>query len=204
MQIDKRITYEYNGFTYTNFVNLSRGQLVMIYDWRMHPSVVRFMNNRSSFTLESHLLFAEKLKEREDVFYWLVENNGKPLGVLNIVDINNSENSCEPGIIFSPDLIKTGISLFVVNNYKAFLFDILGFDVLYGHNYLDNLTAVQYTFFLGAKMIAVEEKDEMRSVKSFLTPQLFKRYEKKELVSEYVRYIRNWNDSDIKHILYDE
>lgn len=73
MNIDKEKEYTFGNYTYVNFTQLSRDELVTILKWRNHPDIRMCMNTTEPIPLEGHLAFCESLKNREDKFYWMIK-----------------------------------------------------------------------------------------------------------------------------------
>lgn len=194
MQIDKSKIYTYDKYSYKNFVNLTDEELLLILQWRNHPDIRRCMNNTEPITEESHLNYCHNLKNKEDVIYWLILKENKPVGVLNIIDIDYENGICEPGFYLAPEVMGRGESIFVLSNYKDFLLNELGFHALVGHNYADNKPALVFTMFFGAEITGVEQKNGRISVQSLLKKKsLVNGVGTERLTAKYARFYREWD-----------
>ncbi len=194
MQVDKNKIYKYDKYSYKNFVNLTDEELLLILQWRNHPDIRRCMNNTEPITEESHLNYCHNLKNKEDVIYWLILKENKPVGVLNIIDIDYENGICEPGFYLAPEVMGRGESIFVLSNYKDFLLNELGFHALVGHNYADNKPALVFTMFFGAEITGVEQKNGRISVQSLLKKEsLVNGVGTERLTAKYARFYREWD-----------
>ena len=194
MQVDKNKIYMFDKYSYKNFVNLTDEELLLILQWRNHPDIRKCMNNTEPITEESPLNYCHNLKNREDVIYWLILKENKPVGVLNIIDIDYENGICEPGFYLAPEVMGRGESIFVLSNYKDFLLNELGFHALVGHNYADNKPALVFTMFFGAEITGVEQKNGRISVQSLLKKEsLVNGVGTERLTAKYARFYREWD-----------
>ena len=194
MRIDKSITYCNGYYTYRNFVTLCDEDLLMILTWRNHPAIRKCMNNTGCIEIQSHLNFCHNLKYRDDVSYWLIYRHEQPIGVLNIIDIDYERKTCEPGFYLSPEVMGCGEAIFVLSNYKDFLFHKLGFCSLVGHNYVENKPALIFTMFFGAKITGVKIINDRRCIESVLTKDSFiNGLGTPRLIAKYTKFYREWD-----------
>lgn len=199
MQIDKNVIYTHDRYSYVNFATLTDRELLMILQWRNHPDIRKCMNNTEPISEKSHLTYCHHLRNREDVVYWLIKKGDKPIGVLNIIDVDYEKGTCEPGFYLVPDIMGRGESIFVLSNYKDFLLNCLCFNVLIGHNYVDNRPALIFTMFFGAEITGVENINGRVSVRSILKKDSFVNGVGTErLTMKYANYYR---DFDVEKVL---
>lgn len=191
MNIEKDKIYFYKDYSYKNFVTLSKDELKMVLSWRNSPEVRQWMMNTEPIKLEDHLDYVEKLKKRNDVFYWLIIRKGIPVGVLNIINVDLDTRVGEPGFYLSPELLNRGEGILVLQNYKEYLLDILGFEELLGHNYIENINALQLSLFFGATISGIVEKNGRKYVSLCLTKKGFIYYKTERLILSFVKYNRN-------------
>lgn len=194
MNIDKNRIYTYGRYSYVNFCLLSRDELLTILRWRNHPNIRKCMNNTKCISEEEHLAFCESLRNRTDKYYWLIKKNEEPIGVLNIIDVDENTGTCEPGFYLAPSVMGRGESIFFLSNYKTFLLRELKFKGLIGHNYYDNMPAFIFTMFFGGVITDVLEIDGRLSIKTILTNKSLKNEEGTErLVLKYAKFAHSWN-----------
>ena len=192
MNIEKNIIYSYRDYSYKGFTTLSIEELKMVLSWRNSSKVRQWMMNPEPIKLEHHLEYVEQLKSRVDVFYWLIMRNTNPIGVLNITNINPFTKTAEPGFYLSPELPHKGEGIFVLQNYKEFLFNILGFEQLLGHNYIENINALQLSMFFGATIDGIVEKNGRTYISLCLKKELFRSHQKGKLIHNFVKFNRDY------------
>lgn len=201
MLVDKNKLYTFDKYSYKNFVNLTDEELLMILQWRNHPDIRKCMNNTDPIPAESHLNYCHNLKNREDIIYWLILKEDKPVGVLNIINIDYDKEICEPGFYLAPEVMGRGESIFVLSNYKDFLLNKLEFKALVGHNYADNKPALAFTMFFGAEITGIEHKNGRICVQSLLKKEsLINGVGTERLTAKYARFYSNW---DMEKVLSD-
>ena len=188
MNIEKNRIYFYQEYSYKNFITLSDDELRMVLSWRNSPEVRQWMMTTEAIELNTHLEYVEELKVRNDVFYWLILRQGAPIGVLNVTNVDFNTKIGEPGFYLSPDLLNRGEGILVLQNYKAFLLNIIGFDQLLGHNYIENTNALQLSLFFGATITGIEEKDGRKYISLCLKKEQFRDYKQERLILSFVKY----------------
>ena len=129
---------------FVNFNKLDDETLKLVWKWRTSDLIRSKMTDQRVFSLEEHMEFCSKLKNRRDVLFVLVYCNDTPVGVLTYKDIDPISHSCVPGCYFvnAPKnvsslvstmmgayLHKQGIYVFrtivLKNNIQSLLFNTL-------------------------------------------------------------------------------
>lgn len=198
MNIDKNKKYTYGRYTYINFCQLSNAELLTILEWRNHPEIRKCMNTTECISTDEHFAFCESLLHRTDKYYWLIKRDEEPIGVLNIIDVDENAGTCEPGFYLAPLVMGRGESIFLLSNYKTFLLKELNFKGLIGHNYYDNMPALIFTMFFGGIITDVLYIDERLSIKTLLTKDSLQNGEGTEkLVLKYTKFARSWNADEV-------
>lgn len=94
---------------FTPFPDTTLAQRKMIWQWRNHPEVRRWMYNRQMIPLENHLAFVESLATRTDRKYWLVTDDAQDIGVIDVHMNDDGRN--EFGYYQNPDIHGVGFTL---------------------------------------------------------------------------------------------
>lgn len=129
---------------FVNFNKLDDETLKLVWKWRISDQIRSKMTDQRVFSLEEHMEFCSKLKNRRDVLFVLVYCNDTPVGVLTYKEIDPISHSCVPGCYFvnAPKnvsslvstmmgayLHKQGIYVFrtivLKNNIQSLLFNTL-------------------------------------------------------------------------------
>lgn len=92
-----------------DFTTLDSLQLTLVLSWRNHPDICRWMLKSDEISTEDHFRFVELLKQRSDKRYFLVQNNGENIGVIDFIDITQA--SAEIGVYANPQLRGVGDTL---------------------------------------------------------------------------------------------
>ena len=59
--------------------------------WRMAPEITRYMNTDPVLTLEGQKKWLASIQVNSDVKYWIIEIDGMPAGVVNIVGLDRED-----------------------------------------------------------------------------------------------------------------
>jgi hypothetical protein len=72
----------------TKFKRIHENDLELIMKWRTLPEVTKYMYTDPNLTLDDQVNWFKKIKKDQKVSYWLIEFNGKKVGVVNFYDID--------------------------------------------------------------------------------------------------------------------
>lgn len=122
-----------------NFTTLNEAQKAMILEWRNHPDIRAYMYNTGEISQEEHFAFIESLKRREDKRYFLVQQEGENIGVIDFTDITPS--SATMGIYANPYLSQKGIGSVLLQAIVDYAFDILKVQTLKAEVFATNAKA---------------------------------------------------------------
>lgn len=90
------------------FTQLSSIQQHLVLQWRNHPQVRRWMLNKEEISLQEHLQFLDKLRTDTTKEYFLVNDNGVDIGVIDFTDIDQASQSASIGLYANPQLHGVG------------------------------------------------------------------------------------------------
>lgn len=122
-----------------NFTKLSLDEKELILLWRNDNLVKQWMYNRDDINIESHLLYIESLKQRDDKSYFLLKSKTDYLGVVDLTDIKEG-SSAELGIYQNP-LLK-GYGSLLLGKIIEYAFDVLKLKILNANVYINNTKAI--------------------------------------------------------------
>lgn len=164
IRIDIRKVYSFENYTFKNYVMLSYAEKLQMLDWRNHEDIRKNMYNTQPITLDNHLMFIKSLETRSDRYYWMVFADDKPIGSMNIVDVDMVKGTAELGYYMAPDFLGGGDGFLFVYNILAFVFDVLGLNSLYGATKENNKAAAYIDEFYGfvrtgKKTLLINDKD---------------------------------------------
>lgn len=148
MQIDKAKEYVIDGFVFKNYIHLTDEERHMVLEWRNDDSVRYKWYDTRIVPYEEHLRFIESLKQRSDVYYWLVIKDNVPCGVECITSVDQNTHSCEEGYQIAPELDGSGYGFdFAIARLK--FLDSLGIKSVYGAINEHNTSAILFIEYLG-------------------------------------------------------
>lgn len=196
MHIDKSIEYSCNGYIYKNFVNLTSAEIKQVFEWRNHSAIRKYMYNPHIISYQSHINFIQSLERRNDVSYWLVYKNMKPMGVVNLTSIDFNEKSAELGFYMVPDVLNSGLGLdFAYANF-CFAFNIVGCDLIVGGIHPENKNAILLDRYLGAVFGKTITRDIDGEIVDFISWTLYRDdfirdFSNKNDIRVFVKYLRD-------------
>lgn len=90
--------------SFTNFIDLNEIEALDVLRWRNHPQIRACMYQKEIITKEQHLNFIASLSQQKKRFYWVLKEDGKELGVIDIVDYQADKS--EWGFYLNPDFLE--------------------------------------------------------------------------------------------------
>ena len=132
---------------FRNFCNLNKEETHMVWEWRNHPAIRKWMYHSDFIPLESHLLFFKNLPKKTNNFYWVILEEGEYLGVINFSNFEGHQS--EWGFYLNPDLFGKGKSTNLIFNALNFFFKKLDLTQVYGFVRCDNYIALKFHDFIG-------------------------------------------------------
>ncbi len=126
----------------TNFIDLTEAEALDVLRWRNHPQIRACMYQKEPISKEQHLSFVQSLSQQEKRFYWVLKEDGKALGVIDIVDYQATKS--EWGFYLNPDFFGKGKSINLLFHGLNFLFQTLKFQSLYGYCHYKNTKALLF------------------------------------------------------------
>lgn len=128
--------------------------LEMIMHWRMDPDITRYMNTNPQLTIEKQKKWLKSIRGNSSVQYWMIEKDDKPIGVINLADID-FEKKCSSWGYYIGDKknrsLKTAISLEM--SLYDYVFDVLGFDELHSEVFSINEGVIKLHLACGCRIV---------------------------------------------------
>lgn len=165
LKVEKNRLYSIGEFDFKNFTELDDNEIRMVLEWRNNLLIRKQMYSKDEISYDSHVSYIERLKLREDRYYWLVYKSNIPFGVIDLVDINETREVAEFGYYMRPDCFNSGEGLnFVYNSIKFFFH--LGIKELFSSVNVNNRQAIVVDKYLGCQ-IKEEEIYELEGDKYY-------------------------------------
>ena len=128
---------------------LTHDKIEMLRLWRNDPKISQYMFYREYITPEmQEKWFANLDKEKNYYFFIVIED--KPIGVVNLKDVDFEQKIGEPGIfIYEDEFMNGDVSFRSCLALMDFAFYTLGLKCLRGHIVPDNKRAVRFNKAFG-------------------------------------------------------
>lgn len=85
---------------------IKESELEMMLSWRNDPGIRNNMYNKHVISLEEHMEWWKRNKLKNDNKYFMYEDQGKPLGIVAITDISQSDKNASWAFYSSPESKK--------------------------------------------------------------------------------------------------
>jgi UDP-4-amino-4,6-dideoxy-N-acetyl-beta-L-altrosamine N-acetyltransferase len=131
-------------------IPISFEHLPLVAKWRNNPSVSEMMFDRSVFTLEKQIAWFENLKNdsTREQFIILVKKSSKPIGAINLINIDRKNLHCDWGYYIGEDDSRMGgFAIEAELLILKYAFENLGLNKVYCQ-----------TFSFNKKVIAIHSK----------------------------------------------
>jgi UDP-4-amino-4,6-dideoxy-N-acetyl-beta-L-altrosamine N-acetyltransferase len=124
-------------YSFTNFILLNINEKVMVWNWRNHAAIRRWMYDSSLIPFEDHLKFLDSLLGNNLKTYYLVLREKIPIGVISVTA--SDDVSVDLGFYLSPGLHKKHLSIEFWYHVLSFLFETLCVRKICGYVRVENL-----------------------------------------------------------------
>jgi UDP-2,4-diacetamido-2,4,6-trideoxy-beta-L-altropyranose hydrolase/UDP-4-amino-4,6-dideoxy-N-acetyl-beta-L-altrosamine N-acetyltransferase len=126
-------------YTFVNFTLLNPGEKELVWRWRNHESIRKWMYNTSVIPFENHLAFIEKLKTEATKTYFLVKRAQIPIGVFSILIVE--DGVVDLGFYLAPKYQHKKLSTELYYYIQKYVFEILCFKKIIGYVLVENNAA---------------------------------------------------------------
>ncbi len=109
-----------------NLLPLSADDLEMVRQWRNSPEVAAYMYNDHFITEEQQKNWFASLQKNTSAKCWIIEYDGKKLGLVSVTDINSTFSSCSWAFYLGDNSVRgAGIGGKVEYNIMKYVFEEL-------------------------------------------------------------------------------
>lgn len=134
------------------FQNLTEQELKMVLEWRNLPLVRKLMNHTEPISLDRHLQFVESLVGDQNRACYLVKEDNRFIGVIQLNEIYNNAVR-DVGMYVNPTLLNRGVGMRLGFYGAQYLFTELRFESLYFMALRENKAALNMWRVLGIKQV---------------------------------------------------
>ena len=143
-------------YIFKDFANLGKDEIRMVWKWRNHNSIRKWMFHNDEFDFKHHMCFIKSLKTNLEKKYWLVIRNGDAFGVISIVDIK--KNSGEWGYYIRPEFQGRNMSIEFIYYSLKYIFEEVGIKNLYGYTLAKNKSAISLNRLFGFNLESIRKE----------------------------------------------
>ena len=145
-------------YTFKNFRQITDEEVHLVFNWRNHIEIRKWMYNQEIIPLDKHIKFIENLKTDDTKQYWLVQRRKVPIGVMSVVDIK--EKSGDWGYYIAPEFHEKNLGVEFYYYSLDYLFCIMKMERLYGFALVKNIAANSLSDLFGFdKELEIKEMD---------------------------------------------
>jgi UDP-4-amino-4,6-dideoxy-N-acetyl-beta-L-altrosamine N-acetyltransferase len=116
---------------FENIINVSDDLLECVRQWRNSTHVNQYMITNHHITKEEHQRWIEKLKTQNTAKAWIIQYNGKPVGIVSIPHINYTKKTAEWGFYIADETTRgKGIGTTALYKLMEYVFKKLQFNMM--------------------------------------------------------------------------
>jgi UDP-4-amino-4,6-dideoxy-N-acetyl-beta-L-altrosamine N-acetyltransferase len=118
---------------------LTENDLELVRTWRNSKEVAKYMYTENIITEDQQQNWFKSIRERNDCKYWIIEYDGKKIGLANLTDISQVLQSCYWAFYLGDSSIRgAGIGSKVEYNVLSYVFDTLKLNKLRCEVFVEN------------------------------------------------------------------
>lgn len=119
-------------------------ELEMVMQWRMSPEITKYMRSDPVLNLELQKEWFEKCKHDQYNKTFMIEVNDIPSGIINITDIDRSNEHCSWGYYLAARNVRSlELAMLLEWNVYDYAFDILKLHKVTGEVFSDNKAVIR-------------------------------------------------------------
>ncbi len=128
---------------------LTEDKIELVRVWRNNPKIQQYMEFREEITPEMQKAWFQRINNDHNLYY-IIEVDGKEVGLINCRDIDDKYESGEGGIfIWDDDYLNSDLSFRATCLLYEYLFNDLELSHIYGHVVENNKRALTFNKALG-------------------------------------------------------
>ncbi len=123
---------------------LAYNYLETVMNWRMSPSVTKFMNTDVSITIEDQIKWFENNSKDPDFFFWIITVDGNACGIANIYDVDHTNKRCEWGYYVAEKKYRSMLlAVSIEASLYDFAFDKLRLNKIQAKTFCNNASVIK-------------------------------------------------------------
>jgi len=142
----------------TTLRQIQEEDLELIMQWRMCPEVTTYMNTDPKLTLEGQKKWFASLANNDSCKYWMIVVDGKRAGLINLADMNQEKKVTSWAYYIGEiDCRSMKLAISLEMSMYNYVFNILGFEEVYGDVFSLNEWVIRLHEFCGAHIDHVDK-----------------------------------------------
>lgn len=151
MQFDPNLTLTGYGVTLRR---LTHKRIEMVRQWRNDPKISQYMLTHDYITPEMQEKWFQKVSQSETAFYFIIEYQGEPVGLIDIRDVDYEKKTGEPGMyIYNDEYLNSDVGLRAGFCFGQFLWGMLKLDSCYIFVLDNNKRAIDFNVLQGYERV---------------------------------------------------
>lgn len=143
---------------------LTQDKIELVRKWRNDPKIQQYMEYREYITPQMQKAWFKKI-DNDNNFYFIIEYEGREIGLINIKDVDYKKKTGEPGIfIYDDDCLNLDVGVRASLLQNDFAWNTLELETLYGHVLKSNKRAAQMNAFFGYEILPRQENKELQKI----------------------------------------
>lgn len=136
----------------SRFRQVRSEDLPIIMNWRMSPEITAYMCTDPVLTIHDQEVWYERIKKEEDSFYWIFEYQGKPAGLVSLVDWDKRNSIIHSGSYIANHEARGLQNIIDMSmNLLAYPFEKLGINKVAIEIMSNNIGQLRWVLRFGAK-----------------------------------------------------
>lgn len=141
---------------------LTEDKIELVRRWRNDPKIQQYMDYKEYITPEMQKAWFHRINNEHN-FYFIIEYEGKEIGLINIKDVDYEKKTGEPGIfIWDDDYLNSDASMRASCCQGDFIWNELKLDSLYVHILRSNKRAIRMNLHRGFELAPGQENRELQ------------------------------------------
>ena len=141
---------------------LTEDKIELVRKWRNDPKIQQYMVFREYITPEMQKAWFARINN-EDNFYFIIEYQGKEIGLIDIKNIDYEKRMGEPGIfIYEDEYLDLDVGARASFCLVDFVWNVLNLESLHIHVLKSNKRAIQINQFVGYQLLSGQENKDVQ------------------------------------------
>lgn len=165
LKLIKQLASE-KSYSFENFTSLNPDEKELVWKWRNHEAIRKWMYNTTVIPYESHLTFIENLKTDIVKTYFLVKRNAVPIGVISITLVE--DGVVDLGFYLGPEHHHKKMSVEFYYHAMEYLFEVLHLSKVIGYVHIENNATLSLNELFGYVRQKVNQTENGKMVEYYL------------------------------------